>query len=709
MKASTTEPPNNIVSGVDVGGTFTDIVSFGHNRLKLAKVLTTSDDPSRAMLQGLEIVSSEGKLTEINTLIHATTLVSNALIERNGTITGVITTMGFRDVLEIGREQRYDLFDLHIEKQAPLVDRFRRHEVSERIRSDGSIHTPLNKTELLKAAAKLSGAGCNSAAICFLPSYVNPIHEEQAEKILNESFPELDVSISSKIVPEIGEYTRMSSTVANAYVQLLVSHYLKSLEEELALRAFSGRFLLMLSNGGIVSTSMATRIPIQLIESGPAAGVIASASIGKRCGLPDLVSFDMGGTTAKICLVVNGSPSISNEFEAARLQRFKRGSGIPLRLSTIDLMEIGAGGGSIAQIDRLGFIKVGPESAGSKPGPACYNLGGKRPTVTDADLILGYLDPDFFLGGDMKLVVEAAENAITNHIAIPLGIKLVEAAQGIVDIINNNMATAIRLHVLEKGQDPQNFALIAFGGAGPVHANDIARRAGISRVLCPPYAGVASALGLLIAKPAAEASRSKFIIIDQFDERKILELLRELEDEAHEKLFEMGFLGPSQVHREVEMRYTGQGYQITSNIPEGLLKQGLFAKGLRKIFAKAYQATYGKELLGDWSIEALTWRVRVESDSTITSDMDLGFQTTSIKSHKGNRPAYFRELDCFVDCPVYNRYSLGANIEINGPAIIEEKESTIIVGPHSLAKVDKMSNIIIEVAVNNVSINSQSN
>ena len=562
--------------GIDVGGTFTDLVLVDERRdlIYTGKRLTSSRDPSEAIVGGLERLLREAGTgaDELHSLVHGTTLVANTIIERNGARVGLITTRGFRDSLEMGREIRYDLYDLHLELPRPLVSRTRRREVSERLDAEGRIVVALDEAELGRVGAALVADGVESIAVCFMHAYRNPVHERLARRILERVCPQIPVSLSSEVAPEIREYQRASTTCANAYVQPRIARYLARLEDRLSPMRLSGKLSIMLSNGGITTVRAARQFPIHLIESGPAAGAMAAGYYGLLTSTTSLISFDMGGTTAKMCLVDRGWPSRAHELEAGRVRRFRKGSGLPLKVPVVDMIEIGAGGGSIARVDAMGLLKVGPESAGSEPGPACYGRGGTRPTVTDADLALGYLSPDYFLGGEMALDRARADRAIEEHVARPLGLDVAAAAVGIHDVVNESMAAATRMHAAEKGQDPRRFALVAFGGAGPVHAYGLARLLKLRRIICPFGAGVTSALGMLVAAPSTDLVRSYVTRLATIDWSHLNGLFAEMEEEARALLVEAG-ADPAELtlRRSADMRYVGQGFEIPVPLAEGPL------------------------------------------------------------------------------------------------------------------------------------------
>ncbi len=488
--------------GVDIGGTFTDfvLVDGETGRVRLYKCLTTPKDPSAGALEGLEELLRAAGLgfSDLGTLVHGTTLVTNAIIERSGSSLGLLTTRGFRDILEMGTEQRYDIYDLFLRFPDPLAPRAFRREIDERLDRDGRVVVPLDLTQAHREVADLVSNGVEALAVCFLHAYRNPVHERAIAEMVRREFPGLAVSLSCEVVPELREYERSATTAANAYVQPLMARYVAKLEGALAERGFAGRFYLIQSSGGMTSPAAARRFPIRLLESGPAGGALVTAFFGRQVGQDDVIAFDMGGTTAKACLVQGGRPDVAPAMEAARVHRFKRGSGLPIKAPVIDMIEIGAGGGSIARVDALGLLKVGPRSAGADPGPACYGLGGKEPTVTDANLLLGYLDPGFFLGGRMRLERPPAEVAVA-ALAGQLGLDPIQTAWGVYEIVCENMAAAARVHIVEKGRDPRRYAMVAFGGAGPAHAARVARILGIGEVIVPPASGAAAALGFLVA------------------------------------------------------------------------------------------------------------------------------------------------------------------------------------------------------------------
>jgi N-methylhydantoinase A len=679
--------------GIDIGGTFTDFVLIGTatGEVHRGKCLTTPDDPVRGILTGLERMKQDFSLRDgdIVGAAHATTLVANTIIERKGTAAGFIATKGFRDVLEIGVDTRYDIYDLDISFPAPLVPRQHRLEIDERTGANGEPLKAPVESDVVARAQELIDAGVRSVAVCLLHAYRNPVHERAVRDVLRREFPDLDVSISSDVAPEIREYERASTTAANAYVRPVMESYLHRLSEALEKAGVAGVLFVMLSNGGVTHADTAAAVPIRLIESGPAAGVLGAIRV---CGDDggDLLAFDMGGTTAKVCLVTGGAPAHTSSIEVARVQRQFRGSGLPLMVSSIDMIEIGAGGGSIAHVDAAGLLKVGPRSAGANPGPACYGLGGELPTVTDANLILGYLSPDFFLGGDMALVEAKAEAAV-GRIAQKIEGTLHDAAAGIVSVANNNMATAIRIHAAERGQDYRRYALCAFGGAGPVHAYELARLLKLPRIVCPLGAGTNSALGLLAAPVAVDLARSYVAPLEDVDWRFLSDLYSEMEEEATAILAEAGIEKPL-FTRTAELRFQGQGFEVPATVPGGNLSGGTVAE-VKANFAASYERLY-RSLPGDLPLEALTWRLRASGPMP---ELKLGTHETDgeTAARKATRNVYFPEAGDYLQTTVFDRYGFRPGAAFSGPAIVEERESTVVIGPGGQATIDDRLNLIV--------------
>lgn len=681
--------------GIDIGGTFTDLVLLDQKNhvLYFGKTLTTYPDPTLGILNGVnELLNQHGKfIKDVNTLIHGTTLVTNAIIERKGASTALLTTKGFEDVLEIGREMRYDIYDVFIKMPKPLVPKEFRKGVVERTDKSGKILTKLDLAATEKIIQGLQKKGIQSVAVALLHSYANTQHEKQIGALLQKKFPQLTYSLSSEVMPEIREYERSSATVMNAYVQPLTGNYLKNLRGKLNVLGFSGIIHIMNSAGRLTTIEGARKFPVQLLESGPAGGTMAGVFFGKLLGKKDLIAFDMGGTTAKASMIRNNLPEITNHFEAAREKRFKKGSGLPVRIPVIDMIEIGAGGGSIAHLNHLGLLTVGPESASSTPGPACYNRGGENPTVTDADLILGFLNEDYFLGGTMKLHKDKAIAAMKKKIADPLKISVEEAAWGIHRIVNENMANAARVHIIEKGLDPRFFSMLAFGGAGPVHAFNVARLMNAPQLIIPSGAGVLSALGFLVSPVATEEITSYICRIDKMDWKKVNSILKEMEKKGIDFILKAGIKKKdAAISIVADMRYTGQGHEIMVKIPYKKLSTTSVAE-IELNFTTEYRLRYGRDI-NNIPIETVTWRVLVSGPfpELIPSQAIIGQHK---KMLKGNRKVYWGNK--FENTPVYDRYSMPLNKKINGPCIIEEFESTTVVGHNSNVIIDQYKNIVI--------------
>lgn len=686
--------------GIDIGGTFTDLVLLEEQTGKLffGKTLTTYDNPSNGIINGTSsLLKKEGiSATHLTGVVHGTTLVTNAVIERRGVKTGLITTLKFEDVLEIGRELRYDIYDIFITIPEPLIPRNLRLGVKERINHKGEILEPLDMEMVAKQVKKLIDLGVQSIAVCLLNSYTNPIHELAIKDYITAHYPEIYVSISAEIMPEIREYERTSATAMNAYVQPITDQYLKNLELRLKEEVgFEGAINIMISSGRLTTIDGARKTPIHLLESGPAGGTMATVFFGNLTNRPNLLAFDMGGTTAKASIINDLKPEITNQFEAGRVSRFKKGSGLPVRIPVIDMIEIGAGGGSIAMIDNLGLLKVGPESAASEPGPVCYQKGGQNPTVTDADLVLGYLNPDYFLGGQMKLDVEATKKALQEKIGDKLGISAIEAALGIYRIVNENMANAARVHILEKGLDPRFYSMMAFGGAGPIHAFQVARLLGSPQLIIPVGAGVVSALGFLVSPIASEQIRSYVAGIQAINWIKLNQLLQEMENEGFKFLENAGLeTNQGKIKRVADMRYSGQGHEISIEIPNGNLSENSILE-IKENFNREYAKRYGR-VLENIGIEAVTWRVVVEGPTPVVVPQQMieeKEKTTEII--KGHRLILLPSEKDYISVPVYNRYLLNQKHKFNGPCIIEEMESTVVVGKNADVSLDEFNNIII--------------
>ncbi|MEW5864146.1 MAG: hydantoinase/oxoprolinase family protein [Pseudomonadota bacterium] len=690
--------------GIDVGGTFTDFVLLedATGRIETYKCLTTPRDPSEAMIGGLRALEQRlpGTIARLEELIHGTTLVINAIIERKGARTGLVTTRGFRDVLELGREIRYAAYDALARMPEPLVPRERRLEVAERLRADGAVLEPLDEAQARETARALARLGAESVAVCLLHSYENPVHERALKRILAEALPGVPLSISSEVLPQIREYERTSTTVANAYVKPLTESYLRRLRGRLAAEGFRGRLFIMLSSGGVTSAETAAEFPVRIIESGPTAAVIAGQYFSRLFDVPEMFCFDMGGTTAKSCLIQNGVAGVVPTFEVGRVERFQKGSGLTIQVPVVDLMEIGAGGGSIARASRFGTLQVGPESAGAEPGPICYGRGGADPTVTDADLLLGYLDPDYFLGGAMTLDAEAARRAVEERLARPLGVDLVEALWGIHDLVNETMAAAAKTHIAERGGNPAQLTLAAFGGAGPVHAAGLAQKLGAPRIVVPPNAGVGSALGFFTAPRCFDLVRSHKVELARADFARVEALFRELEAEGEATLRRAGAEGPIEYARAIEARFVGQGSETVFAVPERDFSR-LAREEIRRRFDAEYTRLYGRTY-PEAPVEFVSYRVRA---SLPVKPLELPRLAAGARraadALKGKRRAYSRQARAFVPFAVYDRYRLGPGAQLAGPALIEEREATVLVPEGARARVDEYGFLWINLAEGN--------
>jgi N-methylhydantoinase A len=686
--------------GCDIGGTFTDFVLLNDQagRFYVYKCLTTPVDPSAAVEQGIRALLDQipGRKPDIDEIIHGTTLVINAIIERKGAVTGLITTRGFRDVLELGRELRYDAYDIFAEYPRPLVPRRLRLEVDERIASDGRVIRALAPAEVREALAELRRAGVESLAVCLINSYRNPDHEREIKALVEQEWPGVFLSTSVEVLPQIREYERTCTTATNAYVKPITARYLKKLSSRLESEGFRGKLYIMLSSGGITSVETAREFPVRIIESGPTAAVIASQHYGRMFKIPDIFCFDMGGTTAKSCLIQNGQAGLVSTFEVGRVQRFKKGSGLPIQVPVVDLMEIGAGGGSIARMSKMGLLQVGPESAGADPGPVCYARGGQEPTVTDADLMLGYLDPDYFLGGSMALDKAAAEACIAAKVAAPLGTSPLEAAFGIHDLINETMAAAAKTHIAEKGGNPKVITIAAFGGAGPVHAYGLAKKIGAPRIIVPPLAGVGSAMGFFTAPVAFDLSRSQRTTLEDADFIQIEALFQELEAEGAAILQQAGQPRRVEFERTLMMRFVGQGAETDLPIERRPFQR--WSKALiRQRFDAVYQKLYGRTYPEN-TVEFVTFKVRASLPERPFRLPPLARRKGKMaECVKGRRPAFSLLKKKFVPFTVYDRLKFYPGARMAGPAIIEEKESTIVIGEDARARVDEYGFVWIDI------------
>ena len=678
--------------GVDIGGTFTDVALETAERRFTAKILTTTQAPEAGVLTALRSVTAKAGVApgEVGLIVHGTTLATNALIERKGARTALLTTEGFRDVLEIRHENRFEQYDINIDLPPPLVPRRLRLPVRERIDAQGEILLPLDESSVVRAVEALAAQEVEAVAVGFLHSFTNPDHERRLGEAIARRLPDVAVTLSSDVSPEMREYERFSTACANAYLQPLIGRYLGKLERELAGAGFRCPLLLMTSGGGITTADTAIRFPVRLVESGPAGGAIFAACIARQHGLDQVVSFDMGGTTAKICLIDKARPQTARAFEVARVYRFLKGSGLPLRIPVIEMVEIGAGGGSIARVDTLGRIAVGPDSAGSEPGPVCYGRGGKEPTVTDADLILGRIDPTTFSGGKMPLEVAAAKRALAAALAAPLKLATEHAALGVSEMVDENMANAARVHAIESGKDLVPRTLIAFGGAAPLHATRVAEKVGIGRVLVPLNAGVGSAVGLLRAAPAYEIVRGRLMRLESFDAASANRLLAEMRGEAEAIVRRAAPAAVLQEQRSAFMRYRGQGHEITVSLPVRDFTSA-DRSSIRDLFEAAYRQLYSRAIPGV-EIEILSWVVSVSAPP----EGHLGAAATERASEPkpvAQRPIFDPETAEFRDVEIYWRPDLAPGARISGPAVIAEEETSTGVSPRFDARIDRFGYI----------------
>ena len=680
--------------GIDVGGTFTDYVlqdtETGH--LTTGKHPTLPSDLTSGIIEGLRGMLNGGRLAEMEQVVHATTVASNLMVERKGAVTGLLTTAGFRDILLIQRQLRVNIYDLFLDKVQPLISRRFIREVDERVTHSGDIWKPLDEDSVARAVKTLMGLGVQSFAVALLHSYVNPIHERRVRDIVLDVCPSALVTLSSDISPQWREYERTSTSVANAYVMPAVRGYLNHFEQSLRNNGYRMPLQVMQANGGTATVETINRAPVRLIESGPAAGALMAAGMARSLDLGHVISFDMGGTTAKVCLIEDGVPSTTSQIEIDRM-KMQSGSGLPISIPGIDLVEIGAGGGSIARLE-LGAIAVGPDSAGATPGPICYGMGGTEPTVTDANLVLGYLNPDYFLGGRMKLDLEAAQRGIGDQLARPLGLSVEDAAWGVHAVVNVNMRRAIRLATVERGKDPRRYILIGFGGAGPVHASRLARELGISRVLLPSGAGVGSATGLLAADTVFDFARTYDTPVDSSLIEPVNAIYEDLRTRGQALMNENGISEDIEFTASADMHYQGQGFDIDVPRPQlPLDSQAL--EDLKAAFHQKYADTFGYAQ-PDQPVRATGWKLRAFHPRNDFRWPEF-HHTASVPSPVSNRLAYFPEAGGFVDIPVYTRMDLGRDTGITGPAIIEEEESTVILMPGDKATVDRFGNIMVEV------------
>jgi N-methylhydantoinase A len=690
--------------GVDIGGTFTDgaLVDEATGDIVIVKVPTTPSDPAVGFMAAVEraLQRSQSAGDAVRLVVHATTVATNALIEGKTARVGMITTKGFRDVLEIGRQIRSRLYDVHLTKPRPLVSRRWSLEVGERLDATGQVLEPLNAEEVRQAARQLKAEGVEAVVVCFLHAYINPAHERQAAELIRGEYPEAFLSISSEVCPEFREYLRASTTAVNAAVMPLVSRYLDALETRLHTRGLAAPFYVMQSSGGVMSVRSAKQKPVYMVESGPAAGVIAAGAFAQPHGFADVISFDMGGTTAKVGLIREGRPQFSTEFEvggqAITPLGEGRGSGYPVRTPVIDLVEVGAGGGSEAWIDAGGALRVGPRSAGAVPGPVCYGQGGTTPTITDANLLLGRLNAEFFLGGEIALEAQASLEAMASRCARPLGLDPLQAASGIVEIANAHMMAAIRLISVQRGYDPRDFALVAFGGAGPLHANALARELGIPMVLIPPSPGIASALGMLMTDLTHEFVATRRQLLADLDPVALAALFSDYEAQGGALLAQEGVTAERRrLMRSVDLRYRGQSHELSVGVLSGSLTAADLAQ-LQEQFHQAHIRAYGYAARED-PVELVNVRLTAIGVSPKPRLKALAKGSGDVGAAvKGYRPVWFSETSGFTTCPIVDRYQLRWDDIVSGPAVIEEVDSTTVVHPGYAARVDQYGNLLLQ-------------
>lgn len=681
---------------IDIGGTFTDVALDVDDKLVTAKILTVKSDPVRGVLEAIDTALTAAAIVpgDVDTIIHGTTLATNALIERTGCTVGVIVTEGFRDILEIGYERRYDQYDIFLDKPDMLVPRERCYTLPERVDVHGRVVTPLDERAIGPLLAAIDGDDLDAVAVCFLHSYRNGEHERRVRDLLAEMRPGLSVSLSSEVSPESREYDRLCTTVANAYVTPLMVGYLGELDGALRRRGFDCSLLIMSSGGSMTTLETSMKFPIRLVESGPSGGAILASRVAQQGGFEKIVSFDMGGTTAKICLIDDGNPQTSRHFEVARAARFVRGSGFPIRIPVIELIEIGAGGGSVVSVDAIGRIAVGPRSAGSEPGPASYGRGGADATVTDADVAAGYLDPDLFAEGRLRLDFDLARDALARDVGEPLSLSPELAACGVSQVVDETMANAARIHAMERGKSLGDRVLVAFGGNGPLHAAQVSRKLGIGRIVIPPNPGVGSAVGFLHAQVSYETVRSLNMLMSDFDLDAVNRLLAAMELEADEIVRSAARGGARTARRTAFMRYHGQGHEIEVSVANGVLTQAE-VEGLRSEYERHYARLYARHV-PEMDIEIMNWAVLV---STIAQE-PAPVTAVSAAGRREPDPHGFRSvcIDSTGDpstVPSFDRTALAAGDYVRGPALVVEAQSTTYVAPEFSLVVDAAGNLVL--------------
>jgi N-methylhydantoinase A len=680
---------------VDIGGTFTDIALDNGSSLYTAKTLTTRDDPVRGVIDVMRIASRDAgcAAASISSVIHGTTLATNALIERKGARVGLITTAGFRDIIEIAYERRYEQYDIFIDKPDLLVTREDCWTVPERVDASGEVLEPLDSSRLDSLLQDMDARGVESIAICLLHSYVNPAHEIALGDLIRERRPDLSITLSCEVCPEIREFDRACTALANAYIKPLMARYLTDLAAALVAEGISAPLLIVTSGGGMTTLETATRFPIRLVESGPSGGAVLAARIARQCGIEGALSFDMGGTTAKLCLIDQGVPQRSRQFEIGRAARFVKGSGLPVRIPVVEMIEIGAGGGSIARVDKLQRLVVGPDSAGSDPGPACYGLGGADATVTDADVALGFIEPKSFAEGRVRLYPRAARDAIGGKVGKALELSTRQGAYGISQMVDESMSNAARVHAVEHGKEVSRRSMIAFGGNGPLHASRVAEKIGVTRIIIPRNPGVGSAVGFLSAPISYEIIRSLYMRGEHFDVAAVDKLFEEMQRDARAVVQAGAACGEKLVEQRLAfMRYQGQGHEIEIPLPAGKLQARLGAQ-LRKRFDRLYREQYGRTV-PNVDVEIINWAFVAATPGTAVEKVAAPRRARNARA-EGNRKIYWGQLRKLLDVPCYRRESLKPGDFIAGPALIIEKQTTTLVSPGFDAAFDRIGNIVL--------------
>ena len=687
---------DNVRIAVDVGGTFTDIALEHAEGMATKKVLTTPDKPEEGVLSGIRSTLTEANISpsEINILIHGTTLATNALVERKGAKVALITTEGLRDSVEMAQENRFEQYDINIDRPKPLVPRYLRWGIRERMNVNGEVLIQLEDKSIEQLLPMIDKNQIEAIAIGLIHSYANSIHEEKIAERLSAARPDLSITLSSQVCPEIREYERQSTACANAYVQPLMSRYLTKLDEALQSMGFMCPFLLMTSGGGLTTLDTSIKFPVRLVESGPAGGAILATEIAKECGIDNVLSFDMGGTTAKICLIDDYTPQMTRTFEVARVYRNLKGSGLPLRIPAIEMVEIGAGGGSIAKVDDMKRISVGPESSGASPGPACYGQGGLDATVTDADVILGRIDPKDFAGGAVKLAPEKADLVLQKAVGDQLSLDSSLSAFGVSEIVDENMANAARVHAIEWGKDISARSMIAFGGAAPLHALRLAEKLDINKVIIPAGAGVGSAIGFLRAPISYEVVRSRYMSLQYFDPNIVNELMKEMSEEAREIVTSGSDASELKEQRLAYMRYEGQGHEIVVPVPVREL-EAKDADTLRELFESEYSNLYGRSVPGQ-KPEILSWTLSVSAPGQPPIQALTKVDSNSASSFGGTRKLFDPSLSDFVEATVYQRNELGSHAENFGPAAVVETQTTTIIPSGYSFQLNEFGHLVIE-------------